>query len=150
MLLITFPVMATLRKKCKLAVPKKENCQERPRSNLAQNSNVPKSQEDHITDVSEEFEGRVTPETRRPGIRLAQNRERVGTTPSAILILKWASLRVRTHEVLAQTMTATLASLLYYWMTSPGTDRNFNFVEGSFFFRKPDFYQLSTVWHVHA
>ena len=31
-----------------------------PRSNLVQNSNVPRSQEDYITQVSEEIEGRVT------------------------------------------------------------------------------------------
>ena len=38
----------------------KENCEEHPRSNLASNSNVPRSQEDYITQVSEEIEGRVT------------------------------------------------------------------------------------------
>ena len=51
--------MAT-RKKRKLAALNKENCEEHPRSNLAQNSNVPRSQEDYITQVSEEIEGRVT------------------------------------------------------------------------------------------
>ena len=44
----------------KLAALNKENCQEHPRSNLAQNSNVPRSQEDYIIQVSEEFERRVT------------------------------------------------------------------------------------------
>ena len=39
---------------------KKKNCEEHPRSNLAQNSNVPRSKEDYITHVSEEIEGRVT------------------------------------------------------------------------------------------
>ena len=38
----------------------KKNCEEHPRSNLASNSNVPRSQEDYITQVSEEIEGRVT------------------------------------------------------------------------------------------
>ena len=38
----------------------KENCEEHPRSNLAQNSNAPRSQEDYITQISEEFEGRIT------------------------------------------------------------------------------------------
>ena len=38
----------------------KENCEEHPRSNLASNSNVPRSQEDYITQVSEKIEGRVT------------------------------------------------------------------------------------------
>ena len=52
--------MATLRNKKKLAALNKENCEEHPRSNLAQNSNVPRSQKDYITQVSEEVEGRVT------------------------------------------------------------------------------------------
>ena len=51
--------MATRNKK-KLAALNKENCEEHPRSNLAQNSNVPRSQEDYITQISEEIEGRVT------------------------------------------------------------------------------------------
>ena len=51
--------MAT-RNKRKLAALNKENCEELPRSNLAQNSNVPKSQDDYITQVSEKIEGRVT------------------------------------------------------------------------------------------
>ena len=52
--------MATLRIKRKLAALNKENCEEHPRSNLAQNSNVPRSQEDYLTQVSEEIEGIVT------------------------------------------------------------------------------------------
>ena len=52
--------MAT-RNKRKLAALNKENCEENPRSNLVSNSNVPRSQEDYITQVSaEEIEGRVT------------------------------------------------------------------------------------------
>ena len=51
--------MATRNKKT-LAALNKENCEEHPRSNLAQNSNVCRSQEDYITQVSEEIEGRVT------------------------------------------------------------------------------------------
>ena len=47
--------MATLRNKKKLAALNKENCEEHPRSNLAQNWNVPRSQEDYITQVSEEI-----------------------------------------------------------------------------------------------
>ena len=46
--------------KRKLAALNKENCEEHPRSNLAQNSSAPRSQEDYITQVSEEIEGRVT------------------------------------------------------------------------------------------
>ena len=48
------------RNKRKLAALNKENCEEHPRSNMTQNSNVPRSQEDYITQVSEEIEGRVT------------------------------------------------------------------------------------------
>ena len=50
----------TTRNKRKLAALNKENCEERPRSNLAQNSNAPTSQEDYITRVSEEIVGWVT------------------------------------------------------------------------------------------
>ena len=48
------------RNKRKLAALNRENCEEHPRSNLAQYSNVPRWQEDYITQVSEEIEGRVT------------------------------------------------------------------------------------------
>ena len=51
--------MAT-RNKRKLSTLNKENCEEHPRSNLAQNSSVARSHEDFITQVSEEIEGRVT------------------------------------------------------------------------------------------
>ena len=51
--------MAT-RNKRKLAALNKKNCEEHPRSNLAQNANAPRSQEEYITHVSEENEGRVT------------------------------------------------------------------------------------------
>ena len=50
----------TSRNKRKLAALNKEHCEENPRSNLAQNSGAPRSQEDYITQVSEEIEGRVT------------------------------------------------------------------------------------------
>ena len=52
--------MATLRNKRKLADVNKEICDERPRSNLVQSSSVPRSQEDYITQVSEENEKRET------------------------------------------------------------------------------------------
>ena len=51
--------MAT-RNKRKLAALNKEDRDEHPRSNLAQNSNVLRSQQDYITQVSEEIEERVT------------------------------------------------------------------------------------------
>ena len=50
--------MAT-RNKRKLAALNKENCEEHPRGNVTQNSAAPRSQEDYITQVSEEVEGRV-------------------------------------------------------------------------------------------
>ena len=50
----------TTRNKRKLAALNKENCEEHPRSNLAQNSSAPRSQEEYITQISEEIEGRVT------------------------------------------------------------------------------------------
>ena len=49
-----------IRNKRKLAALNKENGEDHPRSNLAQNSNVPRSQEDYITQVSEKIEGKVT------------------------------------------------------------------------------------------
>ena len=52
--------MATLRNKRKLAALSKEFCEEHPRNNLAQNSIAPRSQEDYITQLSDEIEGRVT------------------------------------------------------------------------------------------
>ena len=48
------------RNKRKLVALNKENCEEHPRVNLAQNSNIPRSQEDYIIQVSEEIEGKVT------------------------------------------------------------------------------------------
>ena len=50
----------TTRNKRKLAALNKENCEEHPRSNLAQTSSDPRSHEEYITHVSEENEGRVT------------------------------------------------------------------------------------------
>ena len=43
-----------------MAALNKENCEEHPGSNLAQKSSAPRSQEDYISQVSEEIEGRVT------------------------------------------------------------------------------------------
>ena len=48
------------RNKKELAALNKENCEKHPRSNSASNSNVPRSQEDYITEVSEEIEERIT------------------------------------------------------------------------------------------
>ena len=51
---------ATLRNKGNLGALNMDNCEEHPRSNLAQISNFPRSQEDYITQVSDEIERRVT------------------------------------------------------------------------------------------
>ena len=50
----------TTRNKRKLAALNKENCEEHSKSNLTQNSSALRSQEDYITQVTEEIEGRVT------------------------------------------------------------------------------------------
>ena len=50
----------TTRNKRKLAALNRENCEENPRSNMAQNSGSPRSQEHYITQISEEIEGKVT------------------------------------------------------------------------------------------
>ena len=55
-----FSSKLTTRNKRKLAALNRENCEEHPRSNLGQNSSAPISQEEYITQVSEEIEGRVT------------------------------------------------------------------------------------------
>ena len=52
--------MATRRNKRELEPLKKENCEEHPKSNLAQNSNVSRLQKDYINQVSEKIEGRFT------------------------------------------------------------------------------------------
>ena len=52
--------MATLRNKRNMAALNKKICEEHPRSNQGQNSIVPRSQEDYITQVFEKFWGRVT------------------------------------------------------------------------------------------
>ena len=52
--------MATLKNKRKLAVMNKENQEDHPRNIQARNTNSPRSQEENITQVSEEIEGSVT------------------------------------------------------------------------------------------
>ena len=62
--------MATFRNKRKFAALNREIFEEYPRSNLAQNSNVPRSQEGYITQVFEEIEGRVTKNLSQLGVIL--------------------------------------------------------------------------------
>ena len=63
--------MATLRNRRKFAALNKENREKPARNNLAQNWNVPISQEDCINQFSEEIEGRVT-------MKLSQEFSRTG------------------------------------------------------------------------
>ena len=70
--------MATRNKK-KLAALSKENCEEHPRSNLAQSSNAPRSQEDYKTKVSEEIEGKVT---KKLSQEFSRTENRIWTTSS--------------------------------------------------------------------
>ena len=58
-LIIIFPWKKTTQNMRKLAALNKENCEKHSRSNLAQNSNVSRSQENYITQVFEEIEGKV-------------------------------------------------------------------------------------------
>ena len=52
--------MATLRNKSKLAAISRDNHEEQPRSNKARDTNVPRNQDDSITQVPEKIDGRVT------------------------------------------------------------------------------------------
>ena len=52
--------MATLRNKWKLAAIARETQEEHPRNGQSRNTSVPRINEEYITQVSEEIEGRVT------------------------------------------------------------------------------------------
>ena len=52
--------MATLRNKRKLAAVTRETQEEHPRNGQSQNTSVPRINEEYITQVSEEIEGRVS------------------------------------------------------------------------------------------
>ena len=52
--------MATLRNKRKLAAVTRETQEEHPRNSQSRNTSVPRINEEYITQVSEEIEGRVT------------------------------------------------------------------------------------------
>ena len=52
--------MATLRNKRKLAAFTRETQEEHPRNDQSRNRSVPKINEEYITQVSEEIEGKVT------------------------------------------------------------------------------------------
>ena len=105
-----------------------KNCAEHPTSFLAQNSNVPRSPDDYITQISEEIEGRLTKKLSQgfrtescilgalsqpdefllnpliqghsedAGTHLVRARERMRTTPRVIFILKRVSLGQTTRN----------------------------------------------------
>ena len=52
--------MATLRNKRKLAAVTRETQEEHPRNGQSRNTSVPRINEEHITQLSEQMEGRVT------------------------------------------------------------------------------------------
>ena len=52
--------MATMRSKRKLAAVTRETQEEHPKNDQSRNMSVPRINEDYITQVSEEIEGRVT------------------------------------------------------------------------------------------
>ena len=52
--------MPTLRNKRKLAAVTKETKEEHPRNGQLRNTSVPRFNEDYISQISEEIEGRVT------------------------------------------------------------------------------------------
>ena len=52
--------MATLRNKRKLAAVRRETQEEHPRNGQSRNTSVPRINEEYITQVSEEIEGRVS------------------------------------------------------------------------------------------
>ena len=70
----------TTRNKRKLAALIKANCEDHPRSKLAQNSSAPRSQEDYISQVYEEIEERVTK-------RLSKEFSRTGNRILGALVL---------------------------------------------------------------
>ena len=55
--------MATLRNRRKLAAVTTKTQEEHPRNGHSRNTSVPRVNEENITQVSEEFEGRVTKNT---------------------------------------------------------------------------------------
>ena len=95
--------MATLRNERKLAALNKENCEKLLRRNLAQNSNAPKLQEDYMTQVSKDIEGRVT---KKLSQEFSRTEKRILGSPS------------RLYDFLMNPLTQCHSE------TAPGTSRN--------------------------
>ena len=61
--------MATLRNKRKLASVTRETQEEHPRNGQSRNTSVPRTNEEYITQVSEEIQGRFTKKLSVPGVQ---------------------------------------------------------------------------------
>ena len=93
--------MATLRNKRKLTSLNKENHEEHPKSNQARYSNVPRTLEDYITQVSEKIAGRVTKKLSLEFSRI-ESRISDALSKSEELVLKTTdagSLRIRSGDI---------------------------------------------------
>ena len=97
--------MATLRNKRKLAAVTRETQEENPRNGQSRNTSVPRINEEYITQVSEEIEGRITK-------KLSQEFNRIESRISDALS--------KLDEVLSNQQIQT------YSETVPGTFRNTN------------------------
>ena len=118
--------MATLRNKRKLAAVTRETQEEHPRNGQSRNTSVPRINEEYITQVSEEIEGRVSK-------KLSQEFSR---TESRIL-----GALSKLHEFLLNQQVRTHSE------TVPGTFRNTNVEnQGSEWGRLPE---CSSSWSRH-
>ena len=97
--------MATLRKKRKLAAVTRETQEENPRNGQSRNTSVPRINEDYLTQLSEEIEGRITKKLSREFSRIES---RISDALSKL------------DEVLSNQQIQT------YSETVPGTFRNTN------------------------
>ena len=97
--------MATLRNKRKLAAVTRETQEENPRNGQSRNTSVPRINEEYITQVSEEIEGRITK-------KLSQEFNRIESRISDALS--------KLDEFLSNQQIQT------YSETVPGTFRNTN------------------------
>ena len=97
--------MATLRNKRKLAAVTRETQEENPRNGQSRNTSVPRINEEYITQVSEEIEGRITKKLSREFSRIES---RISDALSKL------------DEVLSNQQIQT------YSETVPGTFRNTN------------------------
>ena len=138
--------MATLRNKRKLAAVKRETQEENPKNGQSRNTSVPRINEEYITQVSEQIEGRVTKKlshefsrtesrilgalskldefllnqqiTTHSGTQTWITRERMRTTPWVTLILKQASSAARLQKTLARKLVLSTTLVITYYGTA--------------------------------